>query len=120
VRRERTNTPLQALLTMNGPEFFEAARALAENAMSEARGLEPRLDYMAARLLARPLDEAERTISRAAFQDYLRFYDSHPGEAAKATAVGASEPDARLDKTELAALTMLANQLMNLDEVLNK
>jgi hypothetical protein len=120
VRRERTNTPLQALLTMNGPEFFEAARALAENAMSEARGLEPRLDYMAARLLARPLDEAERSISRAAFQDYLRFYDSHPAEAGKAIAVGESEPDPRLDKTELAALTMLANQLMNLDEVLNK
>jgi hypothetical protein len=120
VRRERTNTPLQALVVMNDPQFFEAARALAGNAMREASAFDGRLDYMTARLVARPLDDAERTITRDAFQDYLRFYDSHPGEARKAIAAGESKPDPRLDATELAALTMVANQLMNLDEVLNK
>ncbi|MEX2301945.1 MAG: DUF1553 domain-containing protein [Bryobacterales bacterium] len=120
VRRERTNTPLQALVVMNDPQFFEAARALAGNAMREAAAFDVRLDYMTARLVARPLDEKERTITRDAFQDYLRYYDSHPGEARKAIAAGESEPDPRLDPTELAALTMVANQLMNLDEVLNK
>jgi mono/diheme cytochrome c family protein len=120
VRRERTNTPLQALVTMNDPQFFEAARNLAENTLREASGFDKRLDFMSLQLLARPLGESERSIARAAFQDYLKFYDSHPAEARKAVAVGESKPDPRLDSTELAAWTMLANQLMNLDEVLNK
>jgi hypothetical protein len=120
VRRERTNTPLQALVTMNDPQFFEAARALAEHAMQEASGFDGRLDYLTARLLARPLDDSERRVTSHAFRDYLKFYDSHPDEARKAIAAGESQPDPHLDKTELAALTMVANQLMNLDEVLNK
>jgi hypothetical protein len=54
------------------------------------------------------------------YRDYLRYYDSHPDEARRASEVGASKPDPALDRVQLAALTMVANQLMNLDEVLNK
>jgi len=120
VRRERTNTPLQALLTMNGPQFFEAARNLAELALSSSQQLDGQLDLMSARLLARQLEEPERDIARGAYKDYLRYYDSHPDQAHRALAVGDSDPQATLPKAEFAALTMVANQLMNLDEVLNK
>ena len=120
VQRERTNTPLQALLTMNGTQFFEAARYLAENAMRAAKKFDTRLDYMSSRLLARALDQTERAVVRHAYADYLRFYDSHPAEAQAALSVGESKPGQKLGKAEFAALTMVANQLMNLDEVLNK
>ena len=120
VRRERTNTPLQALVTMNDPQFFEAARALAEDAMASGKELDDRLDAMTARLLARPFDERERSVARDAYRDYLRYYDSHPDDAAKAISVGESDPTDEADKVELAAWTMLANQLLNLDEALNK
>jgi len=120
VQRERTNTPLQALVTMNDPQFFEAARVLAANVMRSGDEFGARLDAMALRLLSRRLSDRERRVVEESFRDYLRYYDSHPDEARRATEVGESKPDPKLDKVQLAALTMVANQLMNLDEVLNK
>jgi hypothetical protein len=66
------------------------------------------------------LNDRERRVVEESFRDYLRYYDSHPDEARRATEVGGSKPDPKLDKVQLAAFTMVANQLMNLDEVLNK
>src|SRR4029079_279192 len=51
IRRERTNTPLQALVTMDDPQFVEAARVLAERSMEDAAGLDGQLDFIATRLL---------------------------------------------------------------------
>ena len=121
VRRERTNTPLQALVTMNDPQFVEAGRALAQSALRASRGdFDKQLDYMTARALARPFDLREREIARKAYKDLLGHYDSKPADAKKLLALGDAEVDAGLPKAELAALTMLANNLFNLDEVLNK
>ena len=120
VRRERTNTPLQALLTLNGVQFFEAARHLAQRAMQAAPAPEQRLDFMASHLLARSLQEPEQEVARRAYEDYLNYYGAHPDQAGKALSVGDSEADGSLPKAEFAAWTMVANQLMNLDEVLNK
>ena len=56
VRRERTNTPLQALVTLNDPQFVEAARNLAERAIKDGGDdADARLDFIATRVLARPL-----------------------------------------------------------------
>ncbi len=121
VRRERTNTPLQALVTMNDVQFVEAARHLAERALLAAPGdAAKQMEFISAHLVARPLDERERLITRKAYQDYLRFYDTRPDEARKLIAQGDSKPDSSLSAPELAAMTMVANQLMNLDEVLVK
>ena len=121
VRRERTNTPLQALVTMNDVQFVEAARNLAQRALLAAPGNADRqIDFISGHLVARPLDERERLITRKAYQDYLRFYDARMDEARQLIAQGDSKPDAALPAPELASMTMVANQLMNLDEVLVK
>lgn len=120
VRRERTNTPLQALVTMNDPQFFEAARHLAQNAQSASEQRDGQLDFMAAKLLARDFTAREREVARQTYLKFLHHYVSHPDDAREMLAVGASEPDLSRGTAELAALTMLANQLLNLDEVLNK
>jgi hypothetical protein len=120
VRRERTDTPLQALVTMNDAQFMEAARGLAERSMEALAGFDQRLEFIATRVLARPLALSERQIVEKAFQDFRRFYDAHPADARKLLNVGAKKPDPGLPPAELAALTMLANQMLNLDEVLNK
>jgi len=121
VRRERTNTPLQALVTMNDPQFFEAARTLAQHALADGRDdFDRRLDFIAIRLLARPLNARERDIAQRAYRDYKSYYSTHSVDARKAVAVGESKPDASLPAPEFAAMTMLASQMLNLDEVLHK
>jgi hypothetical protein len=121
VRRERTNTPLQALVTLNDTQFVEAARHLAQVTLREGgASCDGRLDFLARRLLARPLRPEEASVVRASLDDLLAHYRAHAEDAAALLAVGESKADPTLDAPALAAWTMLANELMNLDEVLNK
>jgi hypothetical protein len=121
VRRERTDTPLQALVTLNDPQFVEAARHLAQSALKEGGATpETRMDFVAWRLLARPFRPEEAKVVRASLDELTGFYKGHAEEAKKLLAVGESKADPALDAATLAAWTMLANELMNLDEVLNK
>jgi len=121
VRRERTNTPLQALLTMNDVQFVEAARVLAQHAIeAHKNNFDEQLDYLTDRLTSRRFEGREREIVRASYRDFLRHYDSRLDDAKKLIAAGESKGNPKLNAPEFAALTMVANELMNLDEVLNK
>jgi hypothetical protein len=121
VRRERTNTPLQALVTLNDVQFIEAARHLAQMALKEGGPSdESRIDFVARRLLARPFRAEELKMVEGNLTELLADYKARPAEASKLINVGESRPDASLDVPTLAAWTMLVNELMNLDEVLNK
>ena len=120
VRRERTNTPLQALTTMNDPQFVEASRALAERALLAGGGFDRQLDFVSMRALARPFGAEERAVLRRAYTDLQAHYERHLSEAGKLIRVGESKPDASLPAAEFAAWTMLASNVLNLDEALNK
>jgi hypothetical protein len=121
VRRERTNTPLQALVTMNDPQFVEASRYLSQRAIREAGdGFDQRLDFITARLLARPFDDDERAVAMRTYGRLLNAYRADTDAAERLLQTGDSRPDATLPVAESAAWTMLVSQLMNLDEVLNK
>ena len=121
MRRERTNTPLQALVTMNDTQFVEASRHLAQRAMREAGyGFDQRLDYLTTRLLARNFTAPERAVARRTWDRFVDLYGTDADGARELLAVGESAHDAALPTTESAAWTMLASQLMNLDEALNK
>ncbi len=120
VRRERTDTPLQALVTLNDPQFVEAARNLAQLSLQRDQSGAAAIDFMARRLLARPLTAEEMKIVEAGRDDLLAHYRQAPKDAADLLKVGESKPDARLDVPTLATYTMVANSLMNMDEVLNK
>jgi Protein of unknown function (DUF1553)/Protein of unknown function (DUF1549)/Concanavalin A-like lectin/glucanases superfamily/Planctomycete cytochrome C len=121
IRRERTNTPLQALVTLNDPQFVEAARSLAERALKQGGPTaEERTNYIATRLLARPLRPEEFAVVQTSFVKLVANYQSHPDQAAELLAVGESRPDSSVDPSTLAAWTMVTNELMNLDEFLTK
>jgi len=121
VRRERTNTPLQALATLNDPTFVEAARNLAQLALTKGGATEgERLQFTAARIFARPLTAAELQLIQNSLKELSAFYAAHAEEAKQLIAFGDSKADPALNVSELAAWTMLANELFNLDEALCK
>ena len=76
VRRERTNTPLQALATMNDTQYVEASRRLAQRAMREAgNDFDRRLDYVTTRLIARTFDDRERAVAKDTYRGLEALYD---------------------------------------------
>jgi hypothetical protein len=121
VRRERTNTPLQALLLLNGKQYVECAHALAERAMREGgESPEARLTWMFRRATSRRPDAREAAELLTAYREHLAEYSRDADAAKKLIAAGEPRPGAKLNPSELAAWTMVANLLLNLDEVLNK
>ncbi|MEW4567508.1 PSD1 and planctomycete cytochrome C domain-containing protein [Tautonia sp. JC769] len=121
VRRERTNTPLQALLLLNDPQYVEAARGLAERTLREAGpSADERLTHMFRLATARHPESDERQELLAAFDEVLASYRGEVEEARALIAVGETQPDPAFDPAELAAWTIIANTLLNLDEVIVK
>jgi hypothetical protein len=121
VRRERTNTPLQALLTMNETQYVECARALAERAMTEGGSSpEDRLTWMFRAATCRKPDAKELVELSAAYRDLLATYRREAEAAKKLIAIGESKVHPSLPPDELAAFTIVGNLILNLDEVLTK
>jgi len=119
-RRERTDTPLQALVTLNDTQFVEAARHLAARAIVSSMTFDSRLDKITEPLLGRPLVPGERAFIRKMEQHFFTRYQEHPAEARELLAVGESRPDRRIAPAELAAWTLVASEILNLDESLTK
>ncbi len=122
VKRERTNTPLQALVTMNDPQFVEAARVLAQNALQE-KSLsteQDRIQWVASKIIGRTLSVEELPVVEETLKTALEYYGSNSAEATKFVSVGLSPRNEALNVAEHAAWTLVANQLLNLDEALCK
>ena len=120
VRRDRTNTPLQAFVTLNDPQFVEASRRLAEHAIRSGKDASGRLDFITGRLISRKLEAGEKKLVMETLESALAAYRADPASAAALVSNGESKADAALDVSELAAWTLVSSQLLNLDETLNK
>ncbi len=121
VRRERTNTPLQALLMLNDPQYVEAARHLAGRAMMVVAGSPAeRAGWMLELATCRPATGAETDELTALFEDRLSWYRANPEQARRLVAIGEMPANAELNAEELAAWTLVANVVLNLDEVITK
>jgi hypothetical protein len=121
VRRSRTNTPLQAFVTLNDPVYVEAAQALARRIVAEGgASTEDRARYALKICLARP-PATEQVASITAL--YRSEHDRYASDPTAASAL-ATEPIGPLpkgmDPAELAAWTTIANVILNLDGVLTK
>lgn len=120
VRRDRTNTPLQALVTLNDPQFIEAARILAATVLHHSNDMDERLNYLSKRVVSRVLTEEEKAIVVASLNDLLKIYQAEPAKAKELMQVGEKPASTDLSEAEVAAWTMIVNEILNLDEVLNK
>jgi hypothetical protein len=120
-RRLLTNTPLQALVLLNDPTYVEAARALATRTLKHA-GTEPaeRVRYAFRLATARVPDSFEVSVLEKQAQQELTHYRQDPGAAQKLIQVGESPVDTQLNSSELAAWTMVANTILNMDETITK
>ncbi|MFT5904751.1 MAG: hypothetical protein ACI9E1_000337 [Cryomorphaceae bacterium] len=120
VKRDLTNTPLQAFVIMNDPQFVESSRQLATLALQNATTLEDRINYISVRLISRKMDDREIEMVKATLAKIQARFKAKPAEAKEFISVGQSTAPAELDPTELASWSIIANQLLNLDETLNK
>ena len=120
VRRDLTNTPLQALVLLNDPQFVEASRVLASHAIQEEQAFDARLDFVTLRLTGRKMDPAEREIVRKSLETALADFRAKAADAQKLISTGATPPRKDIDVPELAAWTLLASQILNLDETITR
>jgi len=122
VLRERTNTPLQALVLLNDEQHVEAARVFAARAQESTAGdLEAVIAHLVRACLARGPDDEERAILRGLFDAAHASYADDPAAARALLGVGEA-PTPMLDDaaaSELAALTLVAQTVLNLDATLN-
>ena len=106
---------------LNDSQYVEAARALAERTLKQGgKTSEERLSYLFRRATCRKPDAKELAELNAALKDLLADYEKDTPAAQKLINVGETRPDPTLQPAELAAWTMLASTVLNLDEVLNK
>jgi hypothetical protein len=120
VRRERTNTPIQALVLMNDPQFVESARRLAENAIRETDDARSRAAWMLTTALSRPARAEDLDSMTKMAGELHSMFQQQPDAAKELISTGDSAPDEQLDGPELAAWTIVANTLMNRDDFVNR
>jgi hypothetical protein len=121
VKRPRTNTPLQALALLNDPQIVEASRAFAQRIMMEGgQTAESRLAYGFRLATGRKITRDESRILLEVLNAENAAYEKNKEGADKLLSIGAFKADAGLDRTQLAAWTLVANGLLNLDETITK
>ncbi len=119
-RRARTNTPLQALVTMNDPQFVEAARKLAERAIKASADDAARFQFMAEATISRKLTDKEQPAFAKSLEKFRAYFTAHAEDATGLLSTGDAPADATLAPADIATWTMIANQFLNLDEYVNK
>jgi hypothetical protein len=121
MRRERSNTPLQALQLLNDVQHVEAARGLAQRLLSEAPAdVASRINYLFKTVLSRNPTDAERELLVAQIAKHIERYQASPQDAQQLTQLGETKPPSAFAAQELAAYTLLASTVLNMDETLNR
>ena len=121
VRRTRSNTPLQALALMNDPQFMEASRVFAERILTEGgASLDERINFAYQWATSRNVNPNELVIIKDLLNAELKAYRKSPESAKLLVTVGDSTPDPTLEPAELAAWSVVANLVLNLDETITR
>jgi len=121
VKRQRTSTPLQALVLMNDPQLIEAARVVAYRSIEEAApDLDARIDFIFRLATSRFPAEDERESLRSYFKDELAHFKENEDAAKELLSNGVYPQKDLLDVSEMAAYTLLASTIFNLDEAITK
>ena len=120
VRRARTNTPLQALVTLNDVQFVEAARNFAQRILLQRVGDRDRVGYAFRLATARIANYDELAVLTDVLDGARKKYATDKDSAGKLVAIGESKRDESIDVVEHAAWTVVASAILNLDETLTR
>ena len=121
VRKEKTNTPLQALTLLNNVTFVEAARFLAERMIRDGgRTSTDQLTHGFRLATGRVPRKNELAILQRAWQAFEKRFRNDPSAATQLLSTGERPRDVSLDKQQLAAMTLAASLILNLDETITK
>ena len=119
VRTDTTTTPLQALTLMNNKTFVEASRFLAERMMAlKETDSKKRIAFAFQSVISRVPESEELNLLLGDFDAYKAEFEENPQSADKLLAVGEKKHNAAMDTAELAAYTLIANTILNLDEAI--
>lgn len=120
-RRQRTETTLQALVTMDDVQWVEASRALAQRVIKEgSKDTGQRIRLLGDILLAHDPPPQMAAVLRDSFTRMQKHYAADPKAAHDLISVGEKLSDPTISAPELAAWTMVASEMMNLDETITK
>lgn len=120
-KRERTDSPLQALVLLNGMQYVEAARVLGESLHRDTSGnVSAMIELGCLRCLSRKPDGREVEILTQLYNEQLVHFRGHPTDADELLKIGQAPHDAGIPAVEAAAATMLAQALLNHDECVMK
>jgi hypothetical protein len=119
-RRQKTSTPLQALVVMNDPQFVEASRVLAQQMLKKGKTLDEQITYAFTALTSRQPDAKEREILKKLYQEEYADFSKNPKKVKAILAAGEYPLDKSLNPVQVAAGTIVASTVMNFDEFLIK
>ena len=121
VQRERTSSPLQALVLLNGPQFVEAARGLSEKLIRrEGRDTSRVLETAFRYLTGRDPEPQEMETLENLFAKQLDYFRSDSERTESYLSIGDSKPSAEFESNHLAATAVVINTIMNFDESMMK
>ena len=121
IQRPRTNTPMQALVTMNDVQFVEAARVFAQRVLQKGGAdFDSQLDYAFMLTTARPADELRKRVFRNLYDSQLKEFSADATRAGELLKFGETKRDESLNLAQHAAWTTVASAIFNLDEVITK
>lgn len=120
VKRQRTSTPLQALVMMNDPQIIEASRLLAQNVIEETVSVDERIKTIFELVTSRKPNETEINSLKEYLEEELDYFTDDPAKAEAYLAIGEYHSPFDIEKSEMAAYAMLASAIFNLDESISR
>ena len=120
-KRQTTATPLQSLVLLNGPQYVEVSRALAQRCMQQKDiSLDGRITFVFRSLTSRRPTDQEMQVLQQLYQEQFLEFQARPTDAEKFLSIGDQHRDESLDPAKLAAMTVLAETVLNLDATVTK
>ena len=116
VKRQATSTPLQSLVMLNDPQIIEASRKLAERALVSNSAVEEQLQLVFRLTTSRDADSQELRLITSLYEEELRRFTEDSDSREALLNIGSSLPNHQLDQPALAALTVVVNTVLNMDE----